>query len=357
MFSRLDRYVIRAFIPTFALCLFVITSLYILIDLLQKLDDLIELGDKAFVLGVNYYAFLAPVIILQLFPAITLIAVGFVLVKLMKNNEILAMQVAGISIYRTLLPIFVISVILSFVAGGNQEWVIPKLASRLKAVERLTFEKNVRHNVLLEDSENRLIMRIWQYDIKEQRMHSPFILGKHNNKKRRLIIKADEAEWLGDNKWRLRRVVRNDYDESGKWIAPVHELDEYILETSLTPERIVNIDVDPTLLSLEKLKIVMENDPANFHNAVIYHTRLAYPLTNFVLLLLGIPFVIGFEQLSRNVYLRIGICTAICAVFYIIDYFCVNMGNTGALHPALTAWLPIVLFGSLGIYFFDTMNA
>lgn len=356
MFSRLDRYIIRAFIPTFVLCLFIITSLYVIIDLLQKLDELMELGNKAFTLGLYYYAFLGPVIILQLFPAITLIAVGFVLVKFMKNNEILAMQVAGISIYRTLLPIFVISVILSFAAGVNQEWIIPRLALKIKTAEHMTFEKNTRNNILMEDSENRLILRIWRYDIKEQIMKSPFILAKHENGKRQFIIKAEEGKWMGNNKWQLLNVVKNDYDISGKWIAPVNDLVEYTFETMLTPEKIVNMEVGPTLLSLEELKELMKNDPANFHNFVIYHSRLAYPLTNFVILLLGIPFVIGFEQLSRNIFLRLGICAVICCAFYVLSYFCINMGNTGMLHPALAAWLPIVIFGCLGIYFFDTMK-
>ena len=357
MFSRLDRYIIRAFIPTFALCLFIIVSLYIIIDLVQKLDELIELGSDALTLGLYYYAFLGPVIILQLFPAITLIAVGLVLVKFMKNNEILAMQVAGISIYRTLLPIFVISVVLSFAAGGNQEWVIPKFALKIKEVERMTFEKNVRNNILIEDSDNKQILRIWRYYVKEQIMKSPFILTKHENGKRKNIIKAEEGRWAGGNKWLLLNVVKNDYDESGKWIAPVQEMREHTFESTLTPEKILNIEMDPSLLSLEELKGLIEKDPANFHNAVIYHSRLAYPLTNFVILLLGVPFIIGFEQISRNVFLRIGICVLTCATFYVLNYFCINMGNTGMLHPALAAWLPIVIFGCIGIYLFDTMKA
>ena len=356
MFTKLDFYILRAFVPAFIMCLFIITSLYIIIDLLQKLEELMELGDKAFSLALNYYAFLGPIIILQLFPAITLIAVGFVLVKFMKNNEILAMQVAGISIYRTLLPIFVISVILSIAAGANQEWVIPRLALKIKSVERTTFEKNIRNNVLLEDNDNNLILRIWQYDVQEQIMKSPFLLVKHENGKRKFIIKAEEGKWLGDNKWQLINVVKNDYDESGKWIAPVNEIREYIFETAFSPETIVNVDMDPSFLSLEELKGLIKNDPANFHNAVIYHTRLAYPLTNFVILLLGIPFIVGFEQLSKNIFLRIGICALICCAFYVLNYFCINMGNTGMLHPALAAWLPIVIFGCLGVYFFDTMK-
>ncbi len=356
MFSRLDRYIIRSFIPAFFLCLFIITSLYIVIDLLQKIDGLIELGNKALTLSLYYYAFLAPSIILQLFPAITLIAVGFVLIKFIKSNEILAMQVAGISLYRTLMPIFVISVILSISAAGNQEWLIPKLSKKMKSVERMTFEKNVRSDLVVEDIPNKIILRIWEYDIKEDLMISPFILARYENGKRKYIIKADEGKWLGENKWLLKNVVKNDYDEKGKWRAPLNELDEYIFETTLKPVNILKVETDARLLSFDELKKLIKRDPTNFQISVIYHTRLAYPITNFVVLLLGVPFIVGFEQLSKSVYLRIGICSLICGFFYVLNYFCINMGNTGIIEPALAAWLPIVIFGSLGLYFFETMH-
>jgi len=356
MFSRLDRYIIRSFIPSFFLCLFIITSLYIVIDLLQKLDELIDLGSDGITLALSYYAFLAPAIILQLFPAITLIAVGFVLIKFMKSNEILAMQVAGISLYRTLLPIFIISVILSFAAAGNQEWIIPKYAAQMKNVERMTFEKNIRNDLLLEDSENKIILRIWEYDLNEELMKSPFILARHDNGKRKFIIKADKGKWLENNKWMLMNVVKNDYDIDGNWKAPVNEMQEYVFETTITPDDIINIEIDPRLLGFEALKNLKDSDPSNFQYSVIYHTRLAYPLTNFIILLLGVPIIIGFEQFSRSIYLRIGICAIICGVYYVLNYLCINMGNTGMMHPALAAWLPLIIFGSLGLYFFETMH-
>lgn len=357
MFSRLDRYIIRNFIPSFIICLFIITSLYVVIDLLQKLDELIELGDAALKLGFYYYAFLVPVIISQLFPAVILLAVGFVLVKFMKSNEILAMQVAGISLYRVLLPFFIMAVILSFFAACNQEWIVPRLAETTKGVERMAFEKNIKDNILLEDSDNNLILRVWQYDIKEEIMRSPFIFARYENGERRFIIKAEEGRWMKDEKqWMLINVVKNDYDETGRWVAPVNKMAEYLFKTSLTPERISKIEIDASLLSFEELKDVLKADPTNLRYHVIFHSRLAYPLTNFIILLLGIPFIIGFQQFSRNIFLRIGICVLISCAFYVLNFFCVNMGNSGVLHPILAAWLPIIIFGCLGLYFFDAMK-
>ena len=37
MFSRLDNYILKAFIPTFFMCLLIISGIYIVVDLLQKL--------------------------------------------------------------------------------------------------------------------------------------------------------------------------------------------------------------------------------------------------------------------------------------------------------------------------------
>jgi len=128
MFYKIDKYIIKSFVPSFIICMFAICGISIVVDTIQKIDDFIEMGVKAFTMAIHYYGLMVPVIIAQLFPAITLIAVSLVLVKFVKNNEILAMQVAGINLYRIMLPIFILSLFLSFLAVINQELVIPKFA-------------------------------------------------------------------------------------------------------------------------------------------------------------------------------------------------------------------------------------
>ena len=51
MLFKIDKYIIRAFIPTFVLCMFAICGIYIVVDAIQKLDDFIEMGSKAFSFG------------------------------------------------------------------------------------------------------------------------------------------------------------------------------------------------------------------------------------------------------------------------------------------------------------------
>ena len=356
MLFRIDRYIIKSFIPAFIICMFTICGIYIVVDGLQKLDDFIELGVKALKLALYYYAFMVPVFIAQLFPAITLIAVSLVLVRLAKNNEIMAMQVAGICLYRILLPIFVLSVLMSFAAVANQEFIIPTYAEKLKRVEQSTFGEREESNILVEDMDNLTLLRALNYNIIEDRIESIYIIKRYENGKKRFTISAKEGQWLGNNKWLLFDVVKHNYDRYGKWIAPAEEKNEYLFETTLTPDQLSKMDINSTLKSFKELKILCERDPNNSMYSVMFHSRVAYPLTNFVLLFLGIPFVIGFDKMSRNVFLRVGTSILICCAFYVLTYICTNLGNMGILHPILAAWLPIVIFGSFGLFLFEWMR-
>lgn len=356
MFSRLDNYILKAFIPTFFMCLVIISGIYIIVDLLQKLGEFMEMGGDAFGTGIRYYTYLFPVIVFQFFPAITLVAVGLVLVRLSKNREILAMQVAGISLYRILLPIFVVTVFMSFASFGDQEWLIPKFAEKLETLRQNAFSDNIQRNLLLDDRENNALIRIWKYNNKTQQMQSVFVLARYENKKKKYTISADEGRWLGNNTWLLSKVVKHVYDERGKWVAPIQQIDSMEFESAVTPADLGKVKLDPSLLNFEQLKELCKNEPDNPRNRVLFHSRIAYTLTHFVLLLLGIPLVVGFERLSRNLFLRVGLCVLICGIFYALSFVCSNLGNTGMVHPVLAAWLPIVIFGFVGLLFFDMMQ-
>ena len=314
------------------------------------------MGGEAFGTGIRYYTYLFPVVVFQFFPAVTLIAVSIVLVRLTKNREILAMQVAGISLYRILLPIFIITVFMSFASFGDQEWIIPRFAERLETLRQTSFSDNIQRNLLLDDKENNTLLRVWKYNNKTQNMQSVFILARYENRKKKFTISADEGRWLGNNTWLLTKVVKHVYNEQGKWIAPVQQIDSLEFESTITPMDLGKIKLDPSLLNFEQLKALCKNEPDNPRNSVLFHSRIAYTLTHFVLLLLGIPLVVGFERLTRNLFLRVGLCVFICGIFYALSFICSNLGNTGMIHPILAAWLPIIIFGSVGLLFFDMMK-
>jgi LPS export ABC transporter permease LptG len=353
MFLRLDKYISKSFIFAFLVCLFIICGLYVVVDLSQKLDELIELGDKGLQMGLEYYAFLIPVIISQLLPAIILLAVGITVVRLAKNNELVAINVGGISMFRILMPIFMLVLLISIAAIGNEEWFIPSFARRLEMVKQEAFGNNVLKNLLAEDRENNMLLRVWKYDIKEKKMESVFALARDAGGRKKRTIFADNGKWIGNGKWYLANTTIHNYDASGKWVAPVREFKDYFLETNIAPEHLTETELDPSLLSLVKLKALYRNEPENPRFGLLFHSRIAHPFMNFVLILLGIPFITGYEKTSKSIFFGIGASVLVCGAFYLITFLCSNLSITGNLNPVFAAWLPIFLFGSLGLFLFE----
>ena len=69
-----------------------------------------------------------------------------------------------------------------------------------------------------------------------------------------------------------------------------------------------------------------------------------------MLLLLGLPFVLGTE--AKSTFGGLIVCIVICAAFYGTHALCTELGKE-TLSPAAAAWLPIAVFGPLGIFLFD----
>ncbi|MEE9584874.1 MAG: LptF/LptG family permease, partial [Candidatus Brocadiales bacterium] len=325
--------------------------LYLIVDIFQKLDDLLALEDRALILALNYYSLLLPVMIVRLFPAIALIAVGFVLVKLSKGNELMAMQVSGLSMYRIIVPLFVAVGILSLLVTGNQEFLIPAFADRLERFRTITFDKSEIKNLLAKDRTNHLLVRVAKYDIVEETMYSVFILKRHGEDSY-TTISAKEGKWIGDNTWYLTGLIVNNYAD-GRWIPPSEGEEEYFLETDIGPQDMREKERDTNLISLFQLRALSKKDPDNPRYPVFFQARLAYPFTAPVLVLLGIPFIVGFERLRRNLFFSMSALIGIVCGFFVISIFCTNLGITGNLHPALAGWLPITIFAVIGLLVLD----
>ncbi|HVR73020.1 MAG TPA: LptF/LptG family permease, partial [Planctomycetota bacterium] len=59
---------------------------------------------------------------------------------------------------------------------------------------------------------------------------------------------------------------------------------------------------------------------------------------------------------SRNLFVSLAASFGICALFYLLSSISMSIGNQSEiLRPILAAWLPVLLFGSLGITLLDNV--
>ncbi|MCK4276001.1 MAG: LptF/LptG family permease [Phycisphaerae bacterium] len=79
------------------------------------------------------------------------------------------------------------------------------------------------------------------------------------------------------------------------------------------------------------------------------HIRYTDPINNLIMLLLGLPFIVSRE---RNIKTSAGLCLLVVASFYAFIYLCRYIG----LAPALSAWMPILIFGGVAAVMLDSIK-
>jgi lipopolysaccharide export LptBFGC system permease protein LptF len=82
---------------------------------------------------------------------------------------------------------------------------------------------------------------------------------------------------------------------------------------------------------------------------IVRHTRVADPINNIIMLLLGLPFILSRE---RNIKASAGLCVLMVGSYYAFIYICRYMD----LPPAWAAWLPSLLFGPVAAVMVDSVK-
>ena len=92
-----------------------------------------------------------------------------------------------------------------------------------------------------------------------------------------------------------------------------------------------------------------ERIPGERAAVLTLHTRVANPINNLVMLLLGLPFILSRQ---RNLKKSVGLNILVVGAFYVFMYACRYLD----IAPVWAAWLPALVFGPLAVVMFDTVK-
>ena len=129
----ITRYFTREFLKIFGLCLGSFIMLYLLVDLFERLDDMIR-NRVAFGLIIQYCLCSIPMIIYQVAPLGVLLCTFITIGRFVKHNEIMALRAHGVSLYRGLRVFIFIAVSICFFSLWMQEYVMPTTNQIVKEI-------------------------------------------------------------------------------------------------------------------------------------------------------------------------------------------------------------------------------
>jgi lipopolysaccharide export system permease protein len=361
----LDRVLFVAYLKAYLLCLVSLLSLYVVIDLFTNLEDFAQhVHGLAAVLRhiANYYGYKIIRIFDQLCEAIVLLAAMFTVAWVMRNNELLPLLSAGVPTRRVIRPVLLGAAAMVGLGIANQELVIPRFADGLLAERD---DPNGDKTLPVQGAFEPNLVHIEGYKaIRKGLEVCPFYCTLPETMAGGLIhLSAKRAHYLppeapGPYKggWLLEDAAPAALTPCPAVLEPIDD-GRYFL-------RVEEVDFDALtrskswyiFASTARLREMLDRPDGRRQPAVavLFHMRLTRPVLGLLLVVMGLSLIL--RDPNRNVFVGVGLCLAVCALFFAAIFACRQLGEMELLTPALAAWGPVLLFGPFAISMFDAIH-
>ena len=353
--KKLDRFIIRRFLGTFAFSLILILLIVVIFDISEKIDDFIVKQAPLKAIIFDYYLNFIPYFA-NLFSAMFIfIAVIFFTSKMAGNSEIIAILSSGVSYRRFLFPYFVSSLILAIFSYLLINWIIPPANEK-----RLAFEEKYYRNNYVNS----------EYDIHRQILPGQFIymqsyntnydrgyyfaLEQIENGKLKSKIISDNIQWDSTlNKWRINNCYIRTFENGEERIKFYNKLDTTL---NMLPSDFARRNNAVEAMNYRELNEFIEQETLKgSENVVLWkiekHKRFAYSFSTFILTLIGVTLSSRKKRGGIGINIGLGI---LLAFTYIMFMEVSNVLATNAhVPPVIAVWIPNVIFGLIGIILYN----
>lgn len=347
----LTKYVCKRFVELLLLCLFGLTSLYLLIEFFERLDNLMA-QRLSYWFMIEYLSLRVPQVIFQILPVAVLMAILLTLGGMSKNGELIALLAGGINIFQIILPLLIICLGLSFLSGLYQESLAPfltqKTTIRLAKIKGEIIQKKLPEGRIWLAGKHGRFFHLRHLDTSNQTLTglSVFEVDDSFRLKKRWDVKLC---FYKNGLWHLEECQIWSFREGTPKVENISQM------TVLWPEEFsdfASLQKDPAEMRYGELKRYVKRLEEWGYDVSIQKTDLyfkwAFPVTCFIFGLLGIPFAIRLHRGVR--YMSLGISLGISFVYWILMYIGVSMAHAGIIPPLVGAWAGNALFGFMGIF-------
>lgn len=356
----IDRYIIRQFVISFLFGLLAFAVIFVIIDMMEKLDDFIDANAPTKIVA-EYYVFFIPEIIKLMIPVAVLLAALFVTSRLSSQNELAAIKSSGIGLYRIMAPFFAVAILICGVSIYFNGWIVPYANQKKLAIERTHLNKSTlalfRYNILFQEGPTRIVS-INYYDARTMCANQVSVqdFDKNDVTIMRHRYDALQMQWVqpgehtrGVGSWILLKGTERDFVDSMQTLSTFDSLK--IGKLLLTPGDIEKKQRTPDEMDYNDLGEFIANQQRAGQDVarwmVEYHFKLAFPFASIIMILFGVPFAASRPRTGAA--LGFGIATAVTFIYLGFMKASQVFGYNGDLNPLFTAWLANLIFLVAGI--------
>ena len=343
----LDRYILRSVLTIFISCLFVFLFLYVIIDLLSQLEDIIK-HKAAFTLLVSYYLTYLPLMFVQISPFACLLSTLYTFGRLNHNNEIIAMRSSGMSVFEITKTAIIFGAIISLSVFWISDRVVPysltlnhRIKEQMKEENKTKAKKQeIIKNLAVYGSKNRLYF-VNKFNPAAKTMEGITILeqDEHQNITKKIVANKGIYE---DSVWKFYQSITYHFDKDGQIVEEPEYYDEELMNIQETPENFASQRQLPEFMSISQLQDYTWRLSKSGATSVVrsldvdLYRRFTSPFTSFVIVFLGIPFAMRIKKRATGLS-SIGISITVGFLYYILEAVTLSLGTGGFLPPIIAA--------------------
>jgi lipopolysaccharide export system permease protein len=349
----LYTYIIKTFVKIFLFTTAAIALVGIVCELFRQISLYIDNRTPFYLILIHLLSNM-PLWLIQALPIAALLALLFSLGDLSKNNEIIAIKAAGINIWRIIILFFIMGVVIGAGDFTVKEFIVPRTSSCNEVIEKEKIQKE-KINTKTEFSNlivpvlNNTRVTIDYLNIEENIMKNISIEKFSDKFKIERLILAETGIWENGS-WLLKNGVTRNFN-ADFWNETHFE--QYNFNVPIKPEDIAIQDVSHDTMSVRALKKYVNQLRAFGQTAVkekiILNIRFATIFSYIIIMMIGIPFAIGFEN-KLNKILSFTLAMIAAFIYWGTQAITKSLGENLILSPFIAAWLPNLIFSAIGVY-------
>lgn len=350
--KKLDIYLLKKFIINLFIAIASWIVIFIIINMIEQVSTFID-NNATLQQFILYYVYFIPYIISLTLPIAMLLAVLFAVSNLAQHNEIIAQLSSGISLYKILMPLFILAFFISIASIFFDEYVVPVSNQKRLDLDRYEIKKNPRNigqinnNINVQDTENRKISVKYFNGRRNEGREVSFQTFSGSVMTER--IDAEKMFWR-DSSWALVDARIRRFKNGKEILYRVN--DTTITDSRIRPKNLIEIQKKPEEMSYKELTDFINElraigaDPRKW--VVDRHLKISLPFANFIVVLIGAPF--ASRKRRGGIGLSFGLSLLISFSFFILIRVGQVLGHQGTLEPFLAAWMGNIVFLTLGLF-------
>jgi lipopolysaccharide export system permease protein len=326
-----------------------------IVDIVFYLIELSVISGISFIVVLKLILFKLPAILVLFAPIAVLFSMMLLLVRIIKDHELLVLLSSGVSSVRIVLPLMIMAILTAGLAYITNESLVPWTNHHANDLIAREIDRKpppeIAEDVVFKGTDDRFFY-VQQVDRKTGEMRSVLIFEDTGQYPR--ILVANRAQW-GINEWNLWDGNTIEFNSDSN-IEYTNTFKHMKININQNLDLVDGNSKSPSEMDSKELKTridILEKSGISTQSLKVeYGLKQAIPVACLVFGIIGIAYCFTFIKTGKDwwgIVVAIGISAVTAMIYFFIVAVCRALGKGGSISPFFAVWTANIVFSIWGM--------